>query len=907
MKCSIIFQPWGKRCLCEAGTTALNAARASGVEITSFCGDHRRCGKCKIKLVQTDVNSGPAKIDEVLSPVTDAERALLTETERAAGYRLACCAEIRGNAVLEVPPESRVKDAIVLDRGAEKNIHFNPAVRAYALTLERPSLEDHRDDLARITDALASQNPSLRALTMDYQVLKKLPKILRGARFTVTVLVLNEAEIIAVLPGTEPPVYGMAIDVGTTTIAAGLCDLKTGDLLEKASAVNPQISYGDDVLSRVSHCLIHEDGLETLQSQLMKTLNALAVEMTAKRGTEPSKIAETVLVCNTVMAHIALGITPDALGVSPFISGVRSGLNIKARELGLKIMDGGNVYCLPSEAGFVGGDNTAVLIAEAPYRQDKVQLIIDIGTNGEICLGNAEALYVTSCATGPALEGAQIQCGMRASEGAVEHVTIDLQTLEPSLKIIGEDIWHTGSPVGICGSGIIDAVAQMAAAAIIDSDGNFDKGLRHKRIRAGENGKPEYVLAFQKDGQDLVITQKDVRAVQLAKAALYAGAKILLAESPFEKIDEIILAGAFGSYIDVKNALRLGLFPDCLLKNIKVVGNAAGVGARMALLDKVKRQEAEAVSQRVRFVESAEQKNFYTEFGNAMGIPHKKDLFTANQPGRFPCSGRDERQIPDEVRKMEMQIHRDQDKMLMAARLVREAEKLPAVRLPLDLTTEARAFGGDVKWNGVQLVPGKYICRDRENLEALYRRTLEEQAIREILECIPKLRDDLIILDVQGPFSILASLMDSAVLFRYLKPEKDMIGRILEKMTSFLVDYIMVAVERGVKIISFADPAGVMELTGPAVYKAFSGRATQRLFTELTPFLDKAVVHLCGKVAVSMEKAGYLKPHPQRLAAGGYLENLLVLAGNPSVRFVGGGCINVRQRIPVINRYEIMD
>lgn len=907
MKCSIVFQPWGKRCFCEAGVTVMEAPWISGVEIACFCGGGRKCGKCKVKLVQTKLKSKAAGEEKTLSPITDTEKAMLTEAEQADGFRLACCAKILGNVILETPPESRLKEAVILDSGAEKTICLNPAVRCYTLALEKPSLGDNRDDLTRVLDGLVAQNPKLRHLAIDYSVLKKLPAVLRSARFTVTVLVLNEAEIIAVEKGAEVPVYGMAVDIGTTTVAACLCDLKTGELLEKASAVNPQIPYGDDVLSRISHCVMCEEGLETLQNQLMTTLNALAGEMTARRGMDASKIAETVLVFNTAMAHMALGITPDALGVAPFISGVRRGLNLKARELGLAIMDGGNVYCLPSEAGFVGSDNTAVLIAEAPYSQDKVQLIIDIGTNGEVCLGNAKALYVTSCATGPALEGAQIKCGMRASKGAVEHVAIDPCTLEPSLKIVGEDSWHTGVPVGICGSGVIDAVAQMAEAAIIDSDGNFDKGLKHKRIRMGEKGKLEYVLAFREKGQDLVITQKDVRAVQLAKAALYAGAKILLEESPFEKIDEIILAGAFGSYIDVKNALRLGLFPDCPFKNIRVVGNAAGVGARMALLDRKKRQEAEKVSRRVRFVESAAAKNFYTAFGDAMAIPHKKDTFTANLSSRFPCCGKDERRIPAAVRQMQTGIHQSRDKMLMAARLVKEAEKLPAIRLPLDLTTEARAFGGDVKWNGTQLVPGKYVCQNREDLEALCRRTLEEQAVREILECIPGLRDDPVILDVQGPFSILASLMEPATLFRVLKPEKERIEQILDKIIWFLVDYIMIAVDRGVKVISFADPAGVMELTGPAVYRAFSGRAVHRLFTALSPFLDKAVVHLCGKVAVSMEKAGYLKPHPKRLAEGDYLENLLALAGNPSVRFVGGGCINIRQSLPLINCYEIMD
>lgn len=902
MKCQVVFQPWGKRCRAAAETTVLRLARAEGVEIASFCGDNRKCGKCKIRVLSQSLDGKtPA-----LSPLTEAERALLTEDEIKAGYRLACCAAIEGDAVIEVPPESRSKKAVILDDGAGEEITFNPAVRCYNLRLEKPDLQDNRDDLTRLIDALAVQNPCLKELTIDFKSLQTLPRSLREGRFEVTALVLNDTEIIGVLPGKDAPVFGMAVDVGTTTLAAYLCDLKTGALLEKASAVNPQIRYGDDVLSRVSHCMMHREGLADMQRQLMEALNTMAAEMTQKQAGSPGQIAETVLVFNTVMEHIALGITPEALGVSPFISGARRGLNIKGGDLGLRMMAGGNVYCPPSEAGFIGSDNTAVLIAREPYKQDKVQLIIDIGTNGEICLGNAEALYVTSCATGPALEGAQIKCGMRAAEGAVEHVEIDAGSLEPSLKIIGKDRGSSGEAAGICGSGIIDAVAQLAAVGIIDPDGNFDKTLEHPRIRKDAGGKWEYVLAFQKNGQDIVITQKDIRAVQLAKAALYAGAKLLLKRSPFKRIDEIILAGAFGSYIDVGSALALGLFPDCPADQIKVVGNAAGVGARMALLNREKRREAETVSASVHFIESAADEDFYTEFGNAMGIPHKTDLFTQNLPGSFPCSGKDERQIPGELCEMVRKSHENPETMAQAACRIRELEKLPAVRLPLDLTTETRVFGGDARWNGAELAPGRYVCETPEDLEALCRKPLEARVLHEILDCLPRLRENPVILDVQGPFSILASLMDPAILFRYLKPEKEKIEKMLDRITDFLVDYTMVAVERGVKVISFADPAGALEMTGPAVYRAFSGLYTWRFFGGIEPFLDRALVHLCGKAAVSMEKTAYLRARPLRAPETGYLESLLALAEKPRIKFVGGGCINTSQRMPVLKTYEVI-
>ena len=899
MQCSIVFQPWGRRGQCQTGMTVLEAAQKANVEITAFCGGQKHCGKCKVHPVVIEHEINP------LSPLTAVEKKLLSSQEQEEGYRLACCALVQGDVIIDMPPESQLKEAVILAQGKAKNCTLHPVVRSYALVLDKPTLQDYRDDLTRIRDGLAVYDPKLEHVDIDYEVLKILPHSLRHAHFNVRVLVYNDTEIIAVLPGTSTPVYGMAVDIGTTTIAAYLCDLKTGERVETASAVNPQVSYGDDVITRVSYCMMHDDGLKTLQHQLMHTLNELAQRMTAKQHSSVDAIAEVVVVGNTVMTHIAFGITPEAIGVSPFISGIQQGITVKARELGLQIMPGGYVYALPSQAGFVGSDHTAVLIAESPYQKEQIQLIIDIGTNGEICLGNSEALYITSCATGPALEGAQIQWGMRAAKGAVEHVVIDPKTLEPSIKIIGEDKWNQGSPSGICGSGIIDVVAQMVSVAIIDSDGNFNKQLQHPRIRINDKGQSEYILARCDNGQDLVITQKDIRAVQLAKAALYAGAKILLKESPFDHIDTIILAGAFGSYIDVSNALRLGLFPDYPAEAVQVVGNAAGIGAQMALLDAAKRDEAEAMARSMHFVETAADINFYTEFGNAMGIPHKKDIFIHNLPKRFACSGQDERKIPEVIRNMS--IESSPKALTEAAVQIKETYNLPAVRLPLDLTTEMRAFGGLVKSEGLIRRLGNYRCMTKEDLETLCVDTIQEVPVREVLDCIKRVKNAPVILDIEGPFSILASLMDPVQLFSYLKSEGALIRRILDKMTCFLVHYCIQAIKQGVKVLSFADPSGVMELTGPIVYRDFSGLSEKQFFQAILPYLNQSVVHLCGKVALSMEKAGYIRPRLHRQIASNYLESILALSDDPSVHLVGGGCVNSKQSLPIIRYYDMVN
>jgi uncharacterized 2Fe-2S/4Fe-4S cluster protein (DUF4445 family) len=637
VKVNVVFQPIGRRGEAPQGKTILEISQEFGVDLESPCGGNGTCGKCKVKLEEGffekyNINSNSAN----LSPITEKEKQLLTQEEQLQNYRLACCTRITGDVVISVPDESERGKQVILEAGEKKLFELNPAVKKYYIELEKPTLEDYRDDFTRVKDELANKYKNLKKeeICIDYKVLLSLAPVLRKGKYKITVTLWMDKEIICIEPGLNTKIYGAAIDIGTTTIAASLCDLSTGRILNRASGLNPQIRYGDDVLSRISYCSFNENGLCEMHDLIIGKINELIEKMVDSVSASVSDVYDVVLVFNTVMHHIALNIDPKYLGQSPFPSVVRDGLNIKARELGVKISNSAYVYSLPIEAGFVGADNVSVLISEEPYKQDRLLLVIDIGTNGEIDFGNKKILFSTSCATGPALEGAQIKCGMRAASGAIERVKIDPVSLEPDFKVIGEDKWQSEvrkkSARGICGSGIIDVIAEMYKTGIIGTDGSFNKRIISDRIRKDEKGRMEYVLVWKEEtytGKDICIAQKDVRAVQLAKAALYAGAKILMKRLGAKSVEGVVLAGAFGNYINKESALVIGLFPDCDLKDVVSVGNAAGEGARIALLNTDKRAEAEKVSKDINFVESAAEKDFQTEFYSAMNFPHAKDDF----------------------------------------------------------------------------------------------------------------------------------------------------------------------------------------------------------------------------------------------------------------------------------------
>ncbi|MDR3270422.1 MAG: ASKHA domain-containing protein [Peptococcaceae bacterium] len=895
----VTFFPSGNKIEVKRGTLLADAAELAGVRIQSPCGYAKTCGKCKVQVLdppQPDGNEGGA-YEERLSRLTSEELKKLTERERENGMRLACCAKVFADVRIFLPPESRVGVPLILDKVRGRQMVLKPAVLPYYLELTPPTLADHRDDYTRIKDALAVIAPQLRDLHMDYRASRELSGVLRRAKWQVTVLILYDREIIGVRGGEVQDLYGMAIDIGTTTVAAYLCNLNNGKLMQSASALNRQTAYGADILSRISYCMHQEDGLENLNQALRRTVNGLIQELTTRQASDaginvdPADVVEMTLVFNTVMQHIALNIPPDTLGVSPFISTYQEGVDIKARDLGFEIMPGANVHCLPSIAGFIGADCTAVLISEEPHRQDKRLLLIDIGTNSEICLGNRAGLYSTSCATGPALEGAEISCGMRAEGGAIQHVAIDPHTLEPELDVIGGEI-----PRGICGSGIIDVVAQMAESGLIAPDGKFVKDLDSSRVRLDAGGKKyEYVLYFGQGGaeKDVVVTQKDVRAVQLAKAALYSGAMTLMQASGITKIDGVILAGAFGNYIDKANAVKLGLFPDCSLDDVRVVGNAAGEGARLALINTDKREEAYQVAKSVTFIESAADEGFYKLFGEAITIPHEKDLFLANLKGVFPCTGIDDRVLPEAVLAKGALAHRDIPTMLWSARVTAALEKQSFLRLPLSQTIETQSYGAELTWSAGTPLSSGYIFTQAAQLSALSREAFNAWPVQHVLKCIRQARGEKIILDIAGPFSILGGLIDPTALIRAAITEKALVGEALAHIEDFLVQYIEAALAAGVQVISLADPIGVMEIVGQRMYKEISGRTLYAVLKRVYPALDHALIHLCGKTSASLQKTGWIVLKPRRISKDrDYRETLFELAEEKNIRLAGHHCIN---------------
>jgi uncharacterized 2Fe-2S/4Fe-4S cluster protein (DUF4445 family) len=447
--------------------------------------------------------------------------------------------------------------------------------------------------------------------------------------------------VVRLQPGYAEGIFGLAIDVGSTTIVCHLCDLRTGAVLASEAMMNPQVRYGEDLMSRVSYGMSEPQGVERMHRAVLRALNDLATRATESVGLVTQDVLDCVIVGNPVMHHLFLGIDPVELGGAPFSLATSQALDFKARDLGLKLGAAAHVHVLPCIAGHVGADHVAVLLAEAPHKQDEMMLVIDVGTNAELSLGDRRELLCASSPTGPAFEGAQITHGQRAAPGAIERVRIDRQSLEPSVRVIGHEAWigaSTAEPApadalatGICGSGIIEAVAELYLSGILLKDGRFNEAAAAccARLRfAGRTG--EYVLvdgARTVSGLAIVITQDDVRAIQLAKAALYAGAKLLMAHRNVERVDRIVLAGAFGSYIDPLHAMVLGMIPDCDLDHVYAVGNAAGDGARIALLNLAQREEAGRVAEWARHIQTATEPSFQDEFVGAIALPHATDAF----------------------------------------------------------------------------------------------------------------------------------------------------------------------------------------------------------------------------------------------------------------------------------------
>ncbi len=639
----VILMPSGRRQQVPSGLSLLDAARQMGVEIESICGGKLTCGKCLVRIEEgVFAKHGITSRAEHVTPAGEKESTLLARIGRE-DYRLSCQCFVQGNVLAYVPEEARAHKQIIRKSATERVIEVNPAVRKVYVEVERAVLGEHRGDWGRLQDALRREW-ALDDLAIDWLLLRRLQKALRDVDWAVTVTVWQEREVIDVQPGFVDGLYGLAVDIGSTTIAGHLCDLRTGEVLATESLMNPQITFGEDLMSRVSYAMTEAAGTEKMHAAVIKALNTLAGRAAAQAGLKISDLSDAVFVGNTTMTHLLLGINPIELGGAPFALASRDGIDLKARDLGIRLHEGAYIHILPSEAGHVGGDNVGVLIAEEPHRQDEMVLLVDVGTNAELVLGNRERLFSASSPTGPAFEGAQIAYGMRAAPGAIERVRIDPESLESRFKVIGENRWSQDWPAGagvaeidrpaylatgICGSGIIEAIAEMFLVGILQPDGRFKPALDSPRI-SWEERRGRYLLAAgdqTSTGEPIYVTQDDVRAIQLAKAALYTGAKLLMRRADIHQIDRIVLAGAFGSYIDTRYAMILGLIPDCDLDRVYAVGNAAGDGARIALVNKEKRIEAQTLAEWVTYIETAVDPNFQDEFVGAIAIPHATDSF----------------------------------------------------------------------------------------------------------------------------------------------------------------------------------------------------------------------------------------------------------------------------------------
>lgn len=616
----LILMPSGRQGDVPDGMTVLEAAYELGVEIESICGGQGICGKCLVRLEQGQFpKHGITSASHHLTP-PEAEE---FECADFCGvdldeYRVACLARIVGDVLIHVPESSQAQKQKIYKAAGDRQINLNPALRLMYVEVPSATLGGP-DDWERLRAALKARW-DLDDVRLDPLLLRQLQAALRQQQGAVTLTVWQGREIIAIAPGLVEHMYGLAVDVGSTTLAGHLCDLQTGEILATATMMNPQVRFGEDLVSRISYAM--SDGADKLHNAIIEALNDLSRQAAAMAGIEAGAIAELVMVGNTVMHHLLLGIDPGELGHLPFALATAEAVDLKARDLGLNAVHvGAMVHVLPCIAGYVGADNVGVLLAESQQFDDQVTLVVDIGTNAEILLGTKDRILSASSPTGPAFEGAQITHGQRAAAGAIERIRIDADGYV-RYKVVGDERWSNEllpdqslHPTGICGSGIIEAVAELLAAGLIGGNGRFVKG--DERIR--RNGKrTEFVVALSDAGRDIVITQTDIRAVQLAKGALLGGVRLLMDHLGVEQVDRIRLAGAFGSHIDPVYATRIGLIPPC--EDVAAIGNAAGDGALIALLNQDERRRAAELVRQIEYVETAAEMRFQDYFVEALAL-----------------------------------------------------------------------------------------------------------------------------------------------------------------------------------------------------------------------------------------------------------------------------------------------
>lgn len=607
----VVFQPSGRQAAATAGQTLLELAHSLGIQMNAPCGGKGTCGGCRVEIVRGTPEP------------TEEDRNELSHEELARNVRLACRTRVHADMTVVIPRETLLFDQQILESGIEAAVELSPAVRRAHLTLGEPSVDDQRSDADRVLDALSDVGIEARA---DVGLARELPKRLRAARFRGTAVVVGDRLVHFERGDTAMAGYGVAVDLGTTTLVAALMDLVGGKAVAVASTANPQASRGDDVISRIEYCQNNPSRVRELQGLVAEALNGLIDELCAEAMIKRTQIYEMTLVGNTTMMHLFLKLDVTHIARAPFIAALRHGIYAEPRDLGIAINARGRVYVAPNIAGFIGGDTVGVILATGMHRSDRVQLAIDIGTNGELVIGNRERLLACSTAAGPAFEGARIRYGMRASAGAIDRV--DLADGDLRIHTIGDQ-----PALGLCGTGLIEAVSVGRQTGIIDPTGRvrradevpgLSRALAARVIDNGDGVALVLVTGRERGAEHpVLLTQKDVREVQLAKGAMYAGAQVLLSEFGVKDRDlqAVLLAGAFGNFIRPDRAQRVGLLPDVPLAKVQFVGNAAGIGARMLLLDQRLRDQAEEISLGVEHVELSGRADFQMLFAEAMMFP----------------------------------------------------------------------------------------------------------------------------------------------------------------------------------------------------------------------------------------------------------------------------------------------
>jgi len=668
----IVFTPSGKRGDFPLGTPVLHAARTLGVDLDSVCGGRGICGRCQVLCSEGEFSKHGISSDHshLTAYAEVEERYERIKGEMKPGRRLGCQAKLMGDVVIDIPEDSQVHRQVIRKAADHVDVTLEPTVRLYYVEVQQPDMHDPSGDLRRLKNAL-SDEWQLESLGCEHNLFGKLQETLRAGDWKVTVAVYQpgssaavaasstseedtestkehqagrkqSGKIISIWPGFHDRLYGVAIDVGSTTIAAHLCSLTDGEVLASSGAMNPQIRFGEDLMSRVSYVMMNPGGDAEMTKAVREAINTLLEAVCVEAATNVegheaatiNDILDLTFVANPVMHHLLLGINPVELGGAPFALAFDESASIKASDMGIVANPNARSYVLPCIAGHVGADTAGVMLAEQPHLLDEISLLVDVGTNAEIVLGNKQRIVACSSPTGPAFEGAQISGGQRAAPGAIERVRIDKDTLEPRFSVIGSDTWSNEEAfaedtakigvTGICGSGIIETIAEMFLAGIIDADGVVDGSHAARSERIFEDGRTFSYLLHDGDVK-IVITQNDVRQIQLAKAALYAGVRLLMDRLEISKVERIRLAGAFGSHIDVKYAMVLGLIPDCTLEQVTSAGNAAGNGARIALMNADSRHEIESMVHSVEKIETAVEAKFQEHFVEAMAFPHKTD------------------------------------------------------------------------------------------------------------------------------------------------------------------------------------------------------------------------------------------------------------------------------------------